>query len=507
MNLFFVVVIMPFIIGTIIGIGLFLHSYYQSKKNIERLNENTQFRKNIQYTTNMMINKGYTVTKIIYELIIDEQHKVWTGAGLPYIFKWADIIEISYNENGVKQVINNNTCVENNVKNSLTSKNIITEVNTISVEVIVNNQKYPSVNFSLYAGAPIKTDSTTYKNILSLKKKLLTQLKYMQFQPVINSHSVNTQYKQDVYDDQSIIKYSKLNNIVNDYIVLSVQTTGLEYVKDKIVEIAAVKYKSGEKQEEFHTYVNPHKVIKKEITAINNVTNAQVRTAPDIKFALENFLLFAEDYTFITYNSDFVMEFLQYNCFQIFGHTLKNNVIDALSLSKRYLTDLPNHKLSTVQNHFKIVDTFGNAFNKCFVINYLYQHFFQSEKERFKYAIPFFNKKYELNQKEIEYINILFEIIKKNMNDPQDVSMYKTNKYLIISSENNDNVYIRLKLSGDLQYVLLNVPFAQFKSKEKTDIKYTAEDFEEEGTRLFLERPEQLWDFQKYLVKKQWSKN
>lgn len=61
-------------------------------------------------------------------------------------------------------------------------------------------------------------------------------------------------------------------------IVLDTETTGLNPSVARILEIAIVDLRSGEKL--FHSYVNPEEPITAEITAINHITDDMVADAP-----------------------------------------------------------------------------------------------------------------------------------------------------------------------------------------------------------------------------------
>ena len=53
-------------------------------------------------------------------------------------------------------------------------------------------------------------------------------------------------------------------------IVVDVETTGLDYTREKIIEFAGVKLVDGVITESFETLVNPHQHIRKSSQAIHN---------------------------------------------------------------------------------------------------------------------------------------------------------------------------------------------------------------------------------------------
>ena len=298
-----------------------------------------------------------------------------------------------------------------------------------------------------------------------------------------------------------ILKYSKVEATPSDYVVFDLETTGLNCESDAILEIGAIKYVNGIESERFHTYINPQRSIPRAASAINHITAAKVRNAPLVKSALVDFLLFIGDYPLIAYNSDFDMKFIQMKCTYNLGKKVQNDVIDALPLARKYLPQLPNKKLETIKQHFGLNVGSHNALDDCFVTNYLYQYCRQFEELKYRYIIPFSYNPQELSAREIDYLNVIIEILEKNGIDPKKLSMYFKSSLLVIS--NNTQQIIAVKLNGKLQYVLFEIPFAKFESEYQTIHKSTPS-IKSEGdrTRVFLENPQQLWEFEALIAKK-----
>ena len=66
-----------------------------------------------------------------------------------------------------------------------------------------------------------------------------------------------------------------------EWIVLDTETTGLGPIDDRIIEIAAVKYKNGEAVDSFVTLVNPGVAIPERITKITGMTDKYLKKAPN----------------------------------------------------------------------------------------------------------------------------------------------------------------------------------------------------------------------------------
>jgi DNA polymerase-3 subunit epsilon len=123
-------------------------------------------------------------------------------------------------------------------------------------------------------------------------------------------------------------------------IYISIETTGVNYSNDKIIEIAALKIdKKTELRTLFHQYFNPEKELTPEVSGLVNLTNSFLKQCPKINEKIEEFLLFIKNATLIMHNKEFVMNFLN----KEIQKNLINEVIDTLEIArKRYPNDKNN---------------------------------------------------------------------------------------------------------------------------------------------------------------------
>ena len=66
----------------------------------------------------------------------------------------------------------------------------------------------------------------------------------------------------------------------NEFVVFDTETTGVSASKDRIVELAAIRFVDGVPTEVFETFINPQREISPEASAINHITNEMVADAP-----------------------------------------------------------------------------------------------------------------------------------------------------------------------------------------------------------------------------------
>lgn len=152
-------------------------------------------------------------------------------------------------------------------------------------------------------------------------------------------------------------------NLDGTYIVFDLETTGFSSIKDKIIEIGAVKVVNGEVIDRFSTFVNPKRPIPFEITQLTGITDEMVIESPDIETILPQFLEFAGDGVLVAHNAGFDVGFIEQNCryLEITPHFV---YIDTVALARVLLPTLSRYKLNVVakalgiplENHHRAVD-------------------------------------------------------------------------------------------------------------------------------------------------------
>jgi DNA polymerase-3 subunit alpha (Gram-positive type) len=137
-------------------------------------------------------------------------------------------------------------------------------------------------------------------------------------------------------------------------IIFDLETTGLDPVKNEIIEIGAMKIESGEIKGIFNKLINPGSPLTSEIVNITGITDEMLKDAPKIKDVLPGFLEFIGQSSLIAHNADFDMSFIRDKLKTHLGRDLRNQSICTLMLSRILLPNLGNHKLHTVAGYFKI---------------------------------------------------------------------------------------------------------------------------------------------------------
>ena len=154
-------------------------------------------------------------------------------------------------------------------------------------------------------------------------------------------------------------KGKRLNKYAENYVVFDLETTGISQERDSIIEISAVKVQKHVIVGEFSTLVNPGRHIPAAATAVNGITDEMVSEAPGIGAAMEDFLSFIGKDILVGHNiHTFDTNFVYDAALNYLGKELKNDYVDTLYMARKYLPELPHHKLTDVAGHFHL-ETLG----------------------------------------------------------------------------------------------------------------------------------------------------
>lgn len=93
-----------------------------------------------------------------------------------------------------------------------------------------------------------------------------------------------------------------LNRYVPDYVLFDLETTGISCNCDEVIEISAVKVRSGTIADSFSSLVNPGRPIPWGASQVNNITDEMVSDAPTMEEILPVFLNFFGDDVLVGHN-------------------------------------------------------------------------------------------------------------------------------------------------------------------------------------------------------------
>ncbi|MFU8792842.1 MAG: PolC-type DNA polymerase III [Acholeplasmataceae bacterium] len=139
------------------------------------------------------------------------------------------------------------------------------------------------------------------------------------------------------------------------YVVFDIETTGLSAMRDKIIEIGAVKIQSGQVTETYQQFVNPEEAISDLITNLTSITDDMLKDQPLIDTVLPEFLAFIKGSVLVAHNALFDIGHIREKARQLDLAFDDSKAIDTLNLARYFYADqLKRFNLKAVSKLFKV---------------------------------------------------------------------------------------------------------------------------------------------------------
>lgn len=118
-----------------------------------------------------------------------------------------------------------------------------------------------------------------------------------------------------------------------EWVAIDLETTGLDTANDKIIELAAVRFRDGVEIAAYSQLVNPRRAIPQLITEITGISNEMIAGKPDIETVLPDFVAFVGASPVVAHNVAFDIGILRLQ------HRVlrENTAIDTLDLASMLL--------------------------------------------------------------------------------------------------------------------------------------------------------------------------
>ena len=171
-----------------------------------------------------------------------------------------------------------------------------------------------------------------------------------------------------------------LLSLPDDYVVIDLETTGLDPQWDAIIEIAALKICDNEIADKYQTLVNPRFEIDEFITDLTGITNEMLASAPLLDQVLPDFIGFIGESLVVGHNVNFDINFIYDNCKSLLNLDFTNDFVDTMRLSRRLFPEERHHRLIDLIKRFgvgeavshrgmsDVLQTFGCY---CYIKNYV----------------------------------------------------------------------------------------------------------------------------------------
>ena len=158
------------------------------------------------------------------------------------------------------------------------------------------------------------------------------------------------------------------------YVTIDVETSGLDYEKDRIIEIGAIKYRKSNPVDQFQSFIRVEGELSETIVSLTGITQEELTArGRDEKEVLSEIVTFIENLPVVANNVKFDMSFLNNALDRNQMTSLTNSTYDTLHLARKYVKEIENYRLETLIKHFNInVEKRHRALNDCEVTNLLF---------------------------------------------------------------------------------------------------------------------------------------
>ncbi|CDC47719.1 dNA polymerase III polC-type [Clostridium sp. CAG:58] len=150
-----------------------------------------------------------------------------------------------------------------------------------------------------------------------------------------------------VDDMKEIVENSENQSLDGAFVVFDIETTGFSPVKNKIIEIGAVRVENGVITDRMDEFVDPEVPIPFEIERLTGINDAMVMGAETIGPVLGRFLEFCRGAVLVAHNASFDVGFISHNA-SVLGYEFHPTVMDTVALARVLLPNLNRYKLDTV---------------------------------------------------------------------------------------------------------------------------------------------------------------
>ncbi len=139
------------------------------------------------------------------------------------------------------------------------------------------------------------------------------------------------------------------------YCVIDVETTGLEYQRDDIIEIAAIRIVNHQLSDQISMLIRVDREIPPEISHMTGITDKMVRQeGVSLWEAMEKFRDFIGSSPIVSHNISFDRAFISEASMRLGEPPLRNICKDTLALAKRRIDDIRDYKLETIAEYYHI---------------------------------------------------------------------------------------------------------------------------------------------------------
>ena len=147
--------------------------------------------------------------------------------------------------------------------------------------------------------------------------------------------------------------------MLEQYVALDLEMTGLNPKRDQIIEIGAARIKNGVVKETYETFVCPTMKIPGKVTEITGITDEMIKDAPEIKDIFGEVISFLGEDVLLGHNLIFDYSFLKQAAINE-KLSFEKQGVDTLKIARKALPNLEHRTLEYLCGYYGIARENGH---------------------------------------------------------------------------------------------------------------------------------------------------
>jgi len=141
--------------------------------------------------------------------------------------------------------------------------------------------------------------------------------------------------------------------MLNDYVVIDLEMTGLNAKTDRILEVAAVRVRDGKAEATFSAIINPGVKLNEKVLELTGISQEQADSGASYDETIQQFLDFLGEDVLVGQNVIFDFSFLKQ---WAVNHkiVLEKQAVDTLKLARQFLPSEQKKDLESLCTYFEI---------------------------------------------------------------------------------------------------------------------------------------------------------
>ena len=138
------------------------------------------------------------------------------------------------------------------------------------------------------------------------------------------------------------------------FVVIDVETTGLDPAKDRVCEVGAIRLVGGKEEGRFHSLVNPGVPMPEIARSKHGISDEMLKEAPPFGQISGELRKFMTGSMLVAQNAEFDVGFLNAEFVRVGMARLAMPALDTILLARKVKPGLPTYNLDTLAYHFKV---------------------------------------------------------------------------------------------------------------------------------------------------------